>query len=164
MKPDIVLDTHILAEVIVQYFEREISKEHNFFIESDKLNKDLCRELNLIIQNYWYSDVKNIVVTSSFSFVEIVRQFDEVFNRKIDQAKFKAFLFDTPEWMLVESINEYVNSLFIRVPAQVVMPNGEVKPIEWPDAVHVATYLSRAAANLATNDSRIRAIPDINLI
>lgn len=164
MKPDIVLDTHILAEVISQYFEREINKEQNLFVENEKLNANLCKELNSVLKNYWYANVENVIVTSSFSFVEIVRQFDNVFNARIDKSKFKAFLVNTPEWMLVESLNDYVNSLFAEVPASVTMPNGEEKPIEWPDAVHVATYFSRDKALLATNDARLRAIPNIHLI
>jgi len=47
---------------------------------------------------------------------------------------------------------------FAQIPAEVTMPGGNVKRIEWADAIHLATALSHEKCLLATTDRRIKQV------
>jgi hypothetical protein len=161
---DLVFDTHGFADVIVQYFSNRVFAGGQF-LETPFLNRKCCNELNKIVQTFVEADsLGSIVVTSSFSFIELARKFDSIFGSTLTIPQFRAFINNPPEWLLIESIDEDIIMHFYSVPHSVVLPNGDTKPIEWPDAVPVATYYSRESAYLITNDQRIRSIVGIKFL
>jgi hypothetical protein len=164
MNIDLVLDTHVLVEVLYQYYEHDIGVDGQFK-EDSFITKEIAFKLNQINNRYLSEEdfQFGMVVTSIFSFVEIVRQFEKISAGKFSTWQFKAFIAQTPPWFLITSLSIDLCEHFYHVP-RVVLVNNEVKPIEWPDAVQCATYLSRQNAYLATADTRIREITSFNFL
>lgn len=160
MSKDVVLDTHVLADIIYQYYNFNILNGGDFR-EDGFVSKGVADKLNQIVKRYLYEeDFKfGIVVTSIFSFVEIVRQFRKISDNKFSLNQFKAFVTQPPIWLTIIPLSMDLYPFFYHVPKNVLIGN-ELKAIEWPDAVHCATYLSRENAFIATADTRILAIPD----
>jgi predicted nucleic acid-binding protein len=161
MKRDLVLDTHILAEVIRQYYSKNVATSNAQFESNGVLRKTVCDHLNEILTNYRSDYFENVAVTSIFSFVEIIRQFNEILGANINLEKFRAFIADPPKWLVIDPFSAENNFYFLDVPASVLMADGQMRPIEWPDAIHVVTYLSREHAYFVTNDSRLIRLPNI---
>lgn len=159
-----VLDTHILADVIYQYYHHDIIRNGQF-VEQGFITKEIALKLNQVNSRYVVEeDFKfGLIVTSIFSFVEIVRQFEKVSDGKFTLLQFKAFMAQTPPWFLITALSIDLCEHFYNVPKTVMMNNG-VKPIEWPDAVQCATYLSRQTAYMATADTRIREISNYKFL
>ena len=84
-------------------------------------------------------DAGGNIIVSSFVFIELLNKFDEIFkndNFKID--RLKALLKQTPNWLIVEDLNNNVVKATINVPSYV-----EGKNVSIDDTIHVATAISR---------------------
>lgn len=159
--PDIVLDTNVLADFLSQYFDsRQANRGAGRFQPRDTLTSPLVRRLNRVTAEYQAIQSPSIlVVASSLAFVELGRQWDEIVCGRFSLPQIRAFIRQHPEWFLVAAVDSDLVSFFNSVPAGVWVC-GKHRPIEWTDAVHVATTLSRGdAALLATTDQRLEALP-----
>jgi predicted nucleic acid-binding protein len=161
---DIVLDTNIVADFLAIYFERSVSID-GLFYPKYRINQQLCERINLVINEYRYGPgvfSKGLIVASSFSFVEIARKFDVVVYNRFSIEQFKAFIDSAPEWFLIEPVTPDLFLLFNEVPERVDVGEGVLESIEWSDAIHVVTALSRGGSSLlCTTDHRIKKIPSI---
>ncbi len=161
--PDIVLDSHILADFLAQYFGPTDRGQQPFQSEG-QLSSDLARRINSVVDRYMsYDVVTTVVVASTLAFVEIVRQWDEIVQDQFQPHQVAAFLEQPPDWFSVAPVDEDLVEFFCDVPADVSMPDGTTKPVEWADAVHVATVFSRGEVCLfATSDYPLRQIVSLS--
>jgi predicted nucleic acid-binding protein len=151
--PDIVCDTNILADLLIQYF-RNINS-FPLFKESEKINKRLCIRLNKIVES---EDRKAYIIASTFAFVELARKFNSIFNNSITLYQFRAFIDQPPDWFLIQNLDHNYFPEMLSIPENVIL-NDELKVIEWADALHVATALRREHFIFATTDLRLKNLP-----
>lgn len=158
---DIILDTNILADLLAQYFEEHIS-EGGYFKQKGLLTQLITREINRVLRWYLSNDETpspGLIIASTFAFVEIARQFDNIVKRRFTVIQFAAFVEQPPEWFFISALDRSLFPHLSRIPREIFLPNGNVEPIEWTDAVHIATTLSRdEPCFLATTDRRIKAV------
>ena len=152
--PDIIIDTNILADLLAQYFGNEI-RNYGKFTPKGFLNPDLVRQLNNIIKWALEEDIyySGMVVSSSLAFVELARKFEEISANRFTIHQFASFIDQPPEWFVIAPVDKYLFHHLSRIPGNVFLPSGKVKPIEWADAIHMATALSR-------DEPRLLAITD----
>lgn len=157
---DIVLDSNILADVIAQYYEAGFER----FNAVSFITKAQATFLNRILNRYKYDGVPDdeisfgLVIASTLGFVEIARKFDVIVSGRFTVSQFRAFIVQPPEWFLVASIDETLLPYLVDLPAEVITARNAVLPLEWADAIHVATTLSRDKCVLATSDRTIQQI------
>ena len=153
MVSDIIIDTHILVEIIQAYNSKEPLSQLNL----KRLPIDVSNQINGIISNkgdYGY------VVSSALGFVEIANQFEKISDGKFDEVKFKGFVAQPPSWFLIEPISlECIRNLH-EIDSYVIV-DDKVVPIEINDAIHAATVLTRDKYNalMGTEDKRLRFLP-----
>lgn len=159
---DIVLDTNILADVLAQYYESGFRERGYFEQKGWLLDKDLVRSLNRIVKWHLQDDdspYPGLIVASTFAFVEIARKFDEIASGRFTITQFAAFIDQRPEWFLISAVDSALFPHLCNLPREIELPSGDAKPIEWTDAIHIATAMSRDEPwFLATTDARIREI------
>jgi len=146
---DIVIDTNILADLLAQYYEDNVRDEGRFE-DKGSLNKDLVRALNTILKWHLQANIEDesssfpgLVVASSLAFVEIARQFDEIANRCFTVEQFAAFIDQPPEWFFISPVDSAIFPHLCNLPREIELPNGSIRSIEWADAIHIATAMSR---------------------
>lgn len=155
---DIIIDTNILADLLAQYFGKEVQEQNNFQPKGF-LNADLVNKLNKIFK-WENSDENNIqpgvVVCSTLAFVEIARKFDEISANRFNIQQFASFIDQPPKWFIIAPIDKNLFCYLNQLPGKVILPNGKEVSIEWADAIHMATALSRDEPwLLAVTDSKI---------
>ena len=157
--PDIVLDSNTLADFLAQYFG-PAERGQQPFQGGGRLPPDLARRINSVVIRYMANEiVTTVIVASTLAFVEIVRKWGQIVQDRFQPHQMAAFLEQTPDWFSVAPVDEDLVEFFCDVPADVSMPDGTTKPVELPDAVHVATVFSRAETCLfATSDQPLRQI------
>lgn len=161
---DIILDTNVLSDFIASFYNCDVRNNGNFEAHNS-LTAGLANRINGILNNYRSYEAldKGVIVASSFAFVEIARQFEKISNGRFSRVQFKAFIDSPPAWFVIESMNNELFPFLQELPSSVVMPGGTSVPIEWADAIHVATALARNNTCLiAVTDKRIANIPSIN--
>jgi len=166
---DIVLDSNVLADFLIQYFGPARYGQANF-IAQDSISKELSRRINQIIHwHRWEIEEENttqypgLIVVSTLAFVEIARQWEIIVDRRFTIEQFAGFIEQPPEWFVIEPIDEHLVEAFSYLPIEILTPSGKIKPIEWTDAVHIATALSRGEqCLLATTDRRIEQIESLH--
>ncbi len=159
---DIVLDTHVLSDFLAQYFEQWKEKKHFnvSLVEPTKfLRMPVVREMQKIIRMYDDQGVHRIVA-STVAFLEIARKFQEIAENRFQLEQFSGFIDQPPEWFVVAPVDDSLFLPLLQIPAYVTMPDGQSKAIEWIDAIHLATALSREKCLFATMDSRLKRLPD----
>lgn len=159
---DIVLDTNILSELLAQYFQHRQKNGHftaNHIGTTDILNYRVVKEIRGIIKSYGYIG-SHLVAASTFAFLEISRKFEEISGNRYNIEQFSGFIDQPPEWFLVAPLDESLFLDLLRIPPYVTMRGGQLKNIEWADAIHLATALSRENCLLATTDSRLKKLYD----
>jgi hypothetical protein len=160
---DIVLDTDGLADFLAQYFGRD-NRRSGRFMESDWLSHRAVQEINRIMDFFVLNEwVKDYVIGSTFAFMEIVRKWDDLIQGRIQPYQLRAFLDDPPVWFLTAAVDKTLIQFYCQLPGTVQMPGGNSENIEWTDAVHAATALSRnepgqPRCRLRTRDTRIARI------
>ena len=164
MATDLVFDTHIVNEFISQYFENQIFS-NGLCCEGRFITKNRANAINKIISNYRNEGVfiYGMIIISAIAFIEIARKFEIFVERRYSLAQFKSFIDETPHYISVAPIEKSLSYYLNKVPKQVSI-NGKMENIELPDAIHVATYLSRESAVLLTNDHRINEIPNLAIL
>jgi hypothetical protein len=140
---DIALDTDGLADFLAQYYG-EARHGAASFAPCAWLSQPAVSLINRILMDYRTDgSVSGFVVASTFAFLEIMRKWEVLIQGRIKPYQMRAFLDGPPEWFLVAAVDADLVPFYCRLPAQVQMDNGGVRSIEWTDAVHAATALSR---------------------
>jgi len=168
--PDLVIDTCFLGDVLADCLPAaSVFRTSGRFLQSTTLPPSVCRKLDAIIafhEERW--DIPDspvgatsnigVVVVSSFAFVELIRKWAEIVNDRFSPLELYNFLLDLPDWMSVAEVDEDMLPSYAEVPTNVWI-DSNYEPIELPDAVHVATVLSRGDDTLfATSDTRLQAL------
>lgn len=162
MNKDIVIDTCLIGDFLASFFDDKISLRRNFST-SNGLSQELVYRLNQILNAYYETEsfYNGVVVTSSFTFIELGRKFKSISEERFSVDQLKAFIDQPPEWFVIDSLDKELYPYFELVPNSVEI-EGELKSIEWADAIHVATLFSRGDKSiLATSDARLSKIPSI---
>lgn len=154
---DILVDTNILAEILIQFFSIKF-KETGYFTISDVLDKNLTKLINNIVNAHTCSIGFQFVVISTCAIIEIARKFKEISEDKYNIYQFKQFINQPPEWFLIEELNENLCVNLYSIPSSVTLRNGKTKPVEWMDSLHLATALSREDCLFATTDGTLKNI------
>ncbi len=159
---DVILDTNILVDLLAQYYGTEFLNS-TLFKSAGLLNEEIVREINRVIR--WHNEPDSVqypgglIIASSFAFVEIARKFDDISKDWFTLHQFAAFINQPPEWFFISAVDRILFHHLSELPAEVTLTSGRTQPLEWPDAIHVATALSRDEPwFLAVTDSRIKAI------
>ncbi len=169
--PDLVIDTCFLGDMLADCLPAtSVFRTYGRFRQSSTLPPAICRKLDAIVgfhEERWdisgstvevTSDI-GVVVVSSFAFIELIRKWAEIVNNRFSPLELYTFLLDLPDWMSVAEVDEDMLPSYAEVPTDVWIDDNQ-EPIELPDAVHVATVLSRGDDTLfATSDTRLRALP-----
>jgi hypothetical protein len=138
-----VLDTGPLADFLGQYFG-PARRGHAPFRRGDSLSEAAARAINTILRAYYADEPSpDLVIASTLAFVEIARKWDQLAGGRFAPYQLKAFLAGPPPWFIVDPVDEDLVEFFLRLPADVLMEDGRPASIEWTDAVHAATALSR---------------------
>ena len=151
---DIVLDSDHLVEFFIQYFDPVIANHgRGKFQPSRVFSRELAHRLNDIVA----ADREGIckfVIASTFAVVEIARNWDTIVGSRFSVQQLHAFVLQHPEWFDLAPVDEDLMPFFVDVPPLVLVGSKPV-PIEWTDAIHLATMISRGVeATLATSDTR----------
>jgi hypothetical protein len=155
---DIVLDTDALADLLAQYFGHT-DRGRGRFADSKWLSVAAAHEINRARDRAAVGVLRDLVIASCLAFVEVVRKWDVLAQGRFHPWQLKAFLQQPPEWFSVSPVDEDLVEYFLEVPAEVLMPGGKREVVEWTDAVHVATVLSRGDTSLFhTRDHRLRQV------
>lgn len=122
------------------------------------LNRDMIRVLTQVL-----GDNQGYIVVSSFVFIELINKFDKIFrNDDFSVERLKAILKQTPHWLIIEDINNYVAKASISVPSYI-----DKEGISIDDTIHVATAISRGdEMYFLTKDTKLKrlSIPNIHFI
>lgn len=165
----VVLDTVAVGDFLAQYFDKAgANRGTGRFVPSGRITRELARRLNRVLDVHqsdlagieFQQDSGSSVVISSFAFVELVRKWNEIVGARFEMLEFRGFLQQPPEWIVIDPLDESVMPAFVDVPNYVFDEDGNQLAIEWTDAVHVATAISRGEnALLATSDTKLLRIP-----
>lgn len=161
---DIVIDTQTFVDFLCQYYKNHIYSD-GFFQNGGFISGNLATALNRIVLRYRTEEdfSEGIVSTSILSFIEVARKFDDIASEKFNILQFRAFLENRPAWIFIIPLSDEVYNCLYRVPKTVIC-NGVLKTIEWADAVHCASYLTRDNGLFATSDQSIRSVRKFNFI
>jgi hypothetical protein len=163
---EVVLDSNILADFLAQYFDLNTgNRGMGKFKAQDEITPALARKINTIIKEFVATDdpsSSGLVIASVLAFIELSRKFDPISKNRFQIENLYDFIQNHPEWFSIAPVDMDLVPFFIDVPAYVYV-NGKTKPIEWTDAIHVATTFSRGdASSIATTDHKIKAIPSLS--
>ncbi|MBV7330950.1 hypothetical protein KFU94_22460 [Chloroflexi bacterium TSY] len=145
---DILLDTNVLADLLSIFFSENYRASRRFQ-PYQTISRELARRINQIV--LWHDDngydgedsPQGLIISSSFAFVEIARQFQAIANDRFTLAQFQSFIAQPPPWFFISALDESILKHLSYLPGEVIIPNGRVKSIELADALHIATALSR---------------------
>jgi predicted nucleic acid-binding protein len=159
--PDIVLDSNILSDFLAQYYDPLIANRgEGKFCPERTITKDLAYRLNHIIKKS-HIEINDLVVSSTFAFIEIARKWDDIVQSRFSVDQMYAFISQPPDWFDIAPVDEDLLPFYLDVPTFVFVDNRS-EPIDWTDAIHVATAYSRGEkALLATTDHRLKCIGGI---
>ncbi len=153
---DIVLDSGHMVEFLAQYHNKNLADYgYGRFQPVGLFSAEVARRLNVIVRTN-KSTGFSLVIASSFTIVEISRKWREMVGTKFTEEQLYAFLREPPTWFSLAPVDEQLEHFFIYVPNR----NSRMEPIEWTDAIHMATVFSRgedpSLATLATTDGKLK--------
>jgi hypothetical protein len=159
------LDTGPLADFLSQFFG-PAQRGFALFQRSFLLSEDAVGAINAIVRAYNEDEpARALVFASTLAFAELARKWDALAGGRFHPHQLRAFLTVPPGWFVVEPVDQSLVESFLEVPVAVQMENGDLKNVEWADAIHVATAFSRDSQQvkclLATQDHRIQRIPQL---
>ena len=125
------VDTCVMADIIISL---DANNDLNP-IEGAYLSADMLPVLNRIKGDERFSKV----VTSAFTFVELINKFATIFEgTAVSLEKLYALMKQPPEWLIIEPVNELTEYSYCDVPTLV----GD-ESVSMDDAIHIATALQR---------------------
>ena len=158
--PDLILDVGPLADLLAQYFKKE--NRYSIQFEVDRfLSPKAVQHINYVVSQNGF---QGIIGASALAFVELVHKWDKITLERFRAYQMASFLEEHPDWFSIEPMDETIFPLVAQVPADVTMPDGTTKSIEWADAIHAATTLGRDNGILVTSDEKLAQIPELRSI
>jgi predicted nucleic acid-binding protein len=155
---DLILDTNVLGEFFEQFFDSsKANRGFGEFVSGRFLSNAAASEINRVVRSFRRrGDITGgIIVISSFGFVELFRKWDQISGGLLDLQKLRGVLEQPPDWLSIAPLDETLIPSFFEVPTHVFLASG-FKAVDWTDAVHVATALSRGDGHrIATTDEVI---------
>jgi len=142
---DLVLDAGALADLLTQCFQTDDWTKPRV-APSRFISSESSRQINRIVWGHG----PYVVAASTMAFVELVRKCEQIVAGRFEPYQLATFLQDPPDWFVVEPVDEHLIPLFGQVPM--------IQSLEWPDAIHVATALSRQEGCLVTADRVLRQV------
>ena len=144
------LDTCVLSDVLIQY--NPLFPTHLLSV-SKFLKNNILNVVNKAIES---SGEEVMIITSSFSFIELLNKYNEIFdNSSVQPHTIGNFIKQPPLWKTIEDVNEDTACFLCEIPQRT--PNGE--PISGDDAIHIATAMSRGEPiNFCTTDTKINQL------
>ena len=80
---NIILDTDVLADFLGQYFfSRRQGTLLPKFEPLGKISDNYAENLNDLLYNYETEGTENLIITSAFSFIEIIRKWDKIVEER----------------------------------------------------------------------------------
>ncbi len=157
---DIILDSNVLSDLLAQFYDPlTANRGDGKFCPERTITKNLAYKLNQIMKRH--SEVNDLIVSSTFAFIEIARKWDNIVQNRFSVEQMYAFITQPPEWFDIAPVDEDLLPFYVDVPTSVFVGNRN-EHIEWTDAIHVATAYSRGeTAFLATTDHRLKCIERI---
>ena len=158
---DIILDSNYFVEFLVQYFDSAIANRGmGRFQSSTVFSKELARRLNQVVTTS-FKESSKLIVASTFTLIEIARKWDQIVKSRFTIQQLHAFTYQYPVWFSLAPVDEDLIPFFVDVPSTVFMDSKSV-PIEWTDAIHLATVVSRGPdATLATSDLKVKKVLEL---
>ena len=81
-----------------------------------------------------------LIVTSSFTIIEILNKFDEIFEGTTFQIhSLRNFLVQLPDWIIIDDLDINTSKNIISIP----LYNNNRKNISGDDAIHLAVAMTR---------------------
>jgi hypothetical protein len=165
---DVVLDTSVIGDVLAQYFDDSLAaRGAGEFVPQNTITAEIAHELNRVTGAFRRSaagfavgdpHAGGLIVASALAFVELARKWSEIALNRFTIVQLEAFMTQSPEWFNLAPVDESLVPFYVTVP-EYVYDNGRPIGVEWCDAIHVATMLSRGAQSLLiTTDQRLRLI------
>ena len=128
------LDTCVFAEILKQY---QFSSPNSLFGEQGFLTENMLRRINPIISSK--GDI-GLIVTSSFTIIEIINKFDEIFEGSAFQLpSLHNFLLQLPEWIIIDELDINTSRSLISIP----ISDNDSKRVSGDDAIHLAVAMTR---------------------
>lgn len=128
------LDTCVFAEVLKQF---RFSEPHSIFVERGFLTDNMLNHINPIVTSMGDD---GLIVTSSFTIIEILNKFDEIFEGTTFQIhSLRNFLVQLPDWVIIDDLDINTSKNIISIP----LYNNNRKNISGDDAIHLAVAMSR---------------------
>lgn len=146
------VDTCVMADIIISMgASNDLNPVAGAF-----LSPEMLPVLNKIKEDERFSKV----ITSAFTFVELINKFSDIFkDTGVRMKKLYALMKQPPEWLIIEPVNELTEKSYCDVPTKVENEN-----ISMDDAIHIATALQRNDAIVfLTTDHILRKIELPNL-
>lgn len=134
MKYYCYLDTCVFAELLKQY---QFSSPNSIFFEHGFLTTDMLKRINPLVSSMGDD---GLIVTSSFTFVELANKFEEIFGDCGFQLhSLRNFILQIPEWLIIDEIDFNISQNLIELP----LSNPNYKKISGDDAIHLAVAMTR---------------------
>ena len=137
--------SYFFTVLFEKFFKFQLYKLNLFFKPNQILFNFNIYSLNLI-----YFSVFNLYLPKLYLNRLNVNNFKSL-KKKIILKKF----------ILLSKLNNDLFKHLNELPSTVIMPGGQTLAVEWADAIHIATALSRDLCNVATTDGRLIQIPQI---
>ena len=162
---ELILDTNILADFLDQYFDsKRGNRGYGKFLAADNISPGFAKKINSVVGRYAVEPdptFSGLIISSTLAFVELARRFDAISRERFSIENLYDFIQTHPDWFSIAPVDMQLIPFFLEVPKHVYVENQNV-PIEWTDAVHVATAFSRGDSSFVlTTDSKISAIPTL---
>ena len=125
------VDTCVMADIIIN-----LDSSNNLNpVAGDYLTTEMLPVLNVIKEDDRFCKV----ITSAFTFVELINKFSSIFkDTEVTLERLYALMKQPPEWLVIESLNELTENAYCDVP---IVVDGE--RVSMDDAIHIATALQR---------------------
>lgn len=149
------VDTCVMADIIISLGANNDLNP----VEGTYLSADMLPILSRIKEDERFSKV----VTSAFTFVELINKFASIFDgTDVSIEKLYALMKQPPEWLIIEPVNELTEHSYCDVPTIV-----EGENVSMDDAIHIATAIQRKDEIVfLTSDHILRKInlPNIQFV
>lgn len=115
----------------------QFSSPNSIFMACGLLSNNMLNYINHIVLS---KGDDGLIVTSSFTIIEIINKFDEIFDGTSFQIhSLLNFLSQPPEWFIIDELDINTSKNLISLP----LCNCENKRISGDDAIHLAVAMSR---------------------
>lgn len=150
------VDTCVISDMLKQY---NALHPYNAFSTSTYLKQHMLVEINRAVET---KGEEGMIITSAFTFVELINKFFDIFNdSKVQVHSIRNFLKQPPSWITIEDINTATSLCLTDIPQKT--PSGA--PISGDDAIHIATAISRGETiSFCTTDSKLKQLNLPNIL